>query len=237
MLCCLQLTNDAMKYAADACHKLGMQYSVYNTMRELSDRCTEYFPMLSFNETLVPGAGGGADWLQEHIRTGYLPAWSNPVPPAMDTATVPNPDPLEGSRLQDAGMRVKALSRWNNYYIAGLRQIMRDYGADGIYLGKIRFIALSRVESRRLRLSSNMQCYRKDLMMLLLFATDEIAYDRTTMLRARKVLGDRGRIDHHADHGFVSQSPVINYMELYPFINRLWYGEGFGEFDEQSSRL
>jgi hypothetical protein len=73
------LTNVAMKYAADACHKLGMQYSVYNTMRELSDRCTEYFPMLSFNETLVPGAGGGADWLQEHIRTGYLPAWSNPV--------------------------------------------------------------------------------------------------------------------------------------------------------------
>jgi hypothetical protein len=38
----------------------------------------------------------------------------------------------------------------------------------------------------------------------------------------RKVLGDQGRIDHHADHGFVSSSPVINYMELYPFINRLW---------------
>lgn len=90
--------------------------------------------MLSFNETLVPGGGGGADWLQEHIRTGYLPAWSNPVYPGMNSAAVPNPDPLEGSRLQDAGMRVKALSRWNNYYIAGLRQIMRDYDADGIYL-------------------------------------------------------------------------------------------------------
>jgi hypothetical protein len=135
--------------------------------------------MLSFNETLVSGIGGGADWLQEHIRTGYLPAWSNPVPiTSTDPKAVPNPDPLEGVFLQDAGMRVKALSRWNNYYVAGLRQIMRDYGADGIYL-------------------------------------DEIAYDRTTMLRARKVLGDRGRIDHHADHGFVSQSPVINYMELY----------------------
>jgi hypothetical protein len=89
------LTNTAMKYAADACHKAGMKYSVYNTMRELSDRCTEYFPMLSFNETLVPGGGGGADWLQEHIRTGYLPAWSNPVPAATNSAEVPNPDPLE----------------------------------------------------------------------------------------------------------------------------------------------
>lgn len=70
---------------------------------------------VSHSETLVPGHGGGADWLQEHIRDGYLPAWSNPVHTTLDTAAVPNPDPLEGPYLQDAGMRVKALSRWNNY--------------------------------------------------------------------------------------------------------------------------
>ena len=87
-------------------------------------------------------------------------------------------------------MRVVALSRWNNYYIAGLNQIKRDYGADGIYL-------------------------------------DEIAYDRTTMLRGRRILGDGGVIDHHCHIGFVSRSCAMNYMELYPFITRLWYGEGF----------
>ena len=37
--------------------------------------------------------------------------------------------PYEGDRLQDAAVRVKALSRWNNYYIKGIRQIMRDYYA------------------------------------------------------------------------------------------------------------
>eukprot|EP01052_Picozoa_sp_SAG31_P045809 SAG31_NODE_8519_length_1437_cov_1.297459_2_plen_84_part_00 len=52
--------------------------------------------------------------------------------------------------------------------------------------------------------------------------TDEIAYDRVTMLRARKVLGDSGMIDHHSDCGGFTKSPAINYMELYPFINRLW---------------
>ena len=83
-----------------------------------------------------------------------------------------------------------AIARWNNYYIAGLRQVMRDYNASGIYL-------------------------------------DEIAYDRTTMLRARKVLGDSGKIDHHAHISAFSASSATNYMELYPFINRLWYGEGF----------
>jgi hypothetical protein len=104
------LTNTAMKYAADTVHKLGMKFSVYNTMRELSDRCMELFPMISINETLVPGSGGGADWLREHLRSGFLAAWSDPIdtthtyPPAQ----VPNPDPSEGTRLQDAGVRVKA---------------------------------------------------------------------------------------------------------------------------------
>ena len=49
---------------------------------------------------------------------------------------------------------------------------------------------------------------------------DEIAYDRVTMLRARKVLGDKGVIDHHSDCGGFTRSPATNYMELYPFINR-----------------
>lgn len=186
------LTNAAMTAASNSAHANNMSFSIYNTMRELSDRCKEYWAMLSFGGTLVPGDGGGADWLQEHIRTGYLPAWSNPVSttPIVNPPHVPNPDPSEGDYLQDAGMRVVALSRWNNYYIAGLRQVMRDYDADGIYL-------------------------------------DEIAYDRTTMLRARKVLGDDGKIDHHAHIGAFSSSSATNYMELYPFINRLWYGEGF----------
>jgi len=93
--------------------------------------------------------------------------------------------------LQDAAIRVRALSRWNNYYVAGIKQMMRDFGADGVYL-------------------------------------DEIAYDRQTMMRVRSVLGDGGVIDHHANSaGDSGGSPSTNYMELFPFIDRLWYGEGF----------
>ena len=45
-------------------------------------------------------------------------------------------------------------------------------------------------------------------------------------VHAHKVLGDGGMIDHHSDCGGFTKSPATNYMELYPFINRLWYGEG-----------
>ena len=83
-------TNTLMRDAADACHAVGLKFKIYNTMRELSNRCDELFAMNAFNETIVqdadaadpgalPPAGKGADWLQEHLVSGYTPAWSNPV--------------------------------------------------------------------------------------------------------------------------------------------------------------
>ncbi len=56
---------------------------------------------------------------------------------------------------------------------------------------------------------------------------DEIAYDRVTLMRSRTQLGPEGVVDHHSDRGAFCQSPANNYMELFPFIDRLWYGEGF----------
>ena len=34
-------TNQLMAAAADACHTNGMKFKIYNTMRELSNRCRE----------------------------------------------------------------------------------------------------------------------------------------------------------------------------------------------------
>ena len=136
-------------------------------------------------------------------------------------------------------MRVKALSRWNNYYVAG----MLDPASCLIVCvaGAILIQAFCRAKTdneglrcrrhiprrtiahdclcRLQRVTSLTKSY---VWRLHVDGTQEIAYDRITMLRARKVLGDRGRIDHHADHGFVSQSPVINYMELYLFPANLY---------------
>jgi len=63
---------------------------------------------------------------------------------------------------------------------------------------------------------------------------DDIAYDRSIMLRARKVL-DRfcprgGRIDLHSwnefhDGGAWAHCPNI-FMDSMPFVDRLWFGEG-----------
>lgn len=169
-----------MRAAAGAVQALGMRFSIYNTMRELSNRCEEMFALRAFGETFVPGGDGpGADWLREHLGSDFLSAWSTPVAGLGDGFVL------------DAAIRVVALSRWNNFYVEAVQQMMRDFALDGIYL-------------------------------------DEIAYDRVTMLRMRKLLDARGGvIDHHSHTGAFCNSPAMIYNEHYPFLSKLWYGEGF----------
>jgi len=99
--------------------------------------------------------------------------------------------------LKDAAVINSGMSRWQNYYIEGLDWLARNVGIDGLYL-------------------------------------DDVAFDRTTMKRVRKVL-DRNRpgalIDLHSANqynvrdGFASSANL--YLEHFPFLNRLWFGEYF----------
>lgn len=99
--------------------------------------------------------------------------------------------------LKDAAVINSGMSRWHNYYIEGLDWVARNVGIDGLYL-------------------------------------DDVAFDRTTMKRVRKVI-DRDRpgalIDLHSANqynvrdGFASSANL--YLEHFPFLNRLWFGEYF----------
>lgn len=97
----------------------------------------------------------------------------------------------------DAAIIMNGQSRWHNFYIEGLDWLARNVGIDGLYL-------------------------------------DDVAFDRTTMQRVRKVLDHRrpnALIDLHSAtqydpaDGFASSANL--YMEYFPYINRLWFGEGF----------
>jgi hypothetical protein len=99
--------------------------------------------------------------------------------------------------LKDAAIINTGISRWHNYYIEGLAWLAKTVGIDGLYI-------------------------------------DDVAFDRTTMKRVRKVL-DRARpgalIDLHSANqynvrdGFASSANL--YLEHFPYLNRLWFGEYF----------
>lgn len=105
--------------------------------------------------------------------------------------------------IKDAAVIDAGQSRWHNYYIEGLDWLARNIGIDGLYL-------------------------------------DDVAYDRTTMKRVRKVLGAHGRqplIDLHSANQFNPRDGHVNsallYMGLFPYIDRLWFGEYF-DYQETS---
>ncbi|QNK01884.1 glycoside hydrolase domain-containing protein [Dyella telluris] len=98
---------------------------------------------------------------------------------------------------RDAAIINAGQSRWHNYYIEGLDWLARNVGFDGLYL-------------------------------------DDVAYDRTTMKRVRKVLQAHRPdplIDLHSASQYNPRDGYINsallYMELFPYIDRLWFGEEF----------
>jgi hypothetical protein len=100
-------------------------------------------------------------------------------------------------QLKDAAVINSGMSRWHNYYVEGLNWLAKNVEIDGLYI-------------------------------------DDVAFDRTTMKRVRKVL-DRNRpaalIDLHSANqynprdGFASSANL--YLEHFPYINRLWFGEYF----------
>lgn len=99
--------------------------------------------------------------------------------------------------LKDAAVVNSGMSRWHNYYIEGINWLVRHVGIDGLYL-------------------------------------DDVAFDRTTMKRVRRMLrqeGHPGILDLHSANQYNPRDGFINsamlYMELFPYLDRLWFGEYF----------
>jgi len=99
--------------------------------------------------------------------------------------------------LKDAALINSGQNRWHNYYVEGMNWLTQNVGIDGIYL-------------------------------------DDVAFDRVTMKRIKRVLtkdGHPGIIDLHSANQYDKADGFNNsanlYMEHFPYLNRLWFGEYF----------
>ncbi len=99
--------------------------------------------------------------------------------------------------IKDAAIVNSGMSRWHNYYVEGMNWLVQNVGIDGIYL-------------------------------------DDVAFDRVTMKRIKRVLtqdNHPGIIDLHSANQYNKSDGFNNsanlYMEHFPYLNRLWFGEYF----------
>ncbi|MEO5594625.1 MAG: glycoside hydrolase domain-containing protein, partial [Chitinophagaceae bacterium] len=99
--------------------------------------------------------------------------------------------------IKDAAIINSGMNRWHNYYVEGMNWLTQNVGIDGIYL-------------------------------------DDVAFDRITMKRIKRVLtkdNHPGIIDLHSANQYNKSdgfnNSAILYMEHFPYLNRLWFGEYF----------
>ena len=99
--------------------------------------------------------------------------------------------------IKDAAIINSGMNRWHNYYVEGMNWLVKNVGIDGVYL-------------------------------------DDIAFDRVTMKRIKRVLTQNnhpGIIDLHSANQYNKNdgfnNSAILYMEHFPYLNRLWFGEYF----------
>ena len=99
--------------------------------------------------------------------------------------------------IKDAAIVNSGMNRWHNYYVEGMNWLTKNVGIDGIYL-------------------------------------DDVAFDRITMKRIKRALtqdAHPGIIDLHSANQYNKNDGFNNsanlYMEHFPYLNRLWFGEYF----------
>lgn len=177
-------------------HRDNKQVKVYYTTRELTINLPELWPFLSLNGEVI---------------------YPGPGATAKTVTNPKGPDPwlkehLRGRKyipawvahftkgkyagMQDLSVITTPDSRLNNFYVAGLDWMVHHLKIDGIYI-------------------------------------DDCSLDRTTIRRVRKILDDNrtdANIDMHSWNHFnpyAGWASCLNlYMELLPYIDQLWIGEG-----------
>jgi hypothetical protein len=116
---------DSMRNFVDYWHSKGLKVKIYYTIRELTNQVPEIWALRSLGtEVLGGGDGGGYPWLREHFVDNYTVQWFTPI---------------NGYQACDAAVITSGKSRWYNYYIEGLRWLVKNQNIDGLYLDDVAF--------------------------------------------------------------------------------------------------
>ena len=128
-------------------HEKGVKVRVYYTTREVTQNMPELFALHSMNgEMIFPGPGpdartlihpnGPHAWLTENLGDDFVPAWVDHLrrPGAeWDLSVITRPD-----------------SRWNNFYLQGLKWMVARADLDGVYIDDAALDARSLRRARRI---------------------------------------------------------------------------------------
>ena len=196
-----------LKDYVNRCHENSLRVKLYYTVKELTIHTPEFWAFQSLGDEIFPstyeigesfqGAVPYADeWLRTFVKEKYITAWRQRVTDG------PYQQALEASLMH------APMSRFNNYYLEGLRWVLDHTGMDGLYFDDVAF---DRSIMKRIRkvLDRHHPGCTIDLHSWNYFANNTV---------------DNSRL---AGWG----NSMNLYIDNFAFIDRLWFGEGF-DYDE-----
>ena len=178
-------------------HADGLRVNLYYTTRELTQNLPEFFALKSMAGSIILPRKDGVAWPVTNPG-GPHPWLTEHVGSDIVPAWRENLNFPQYPQKLDLAVITTPDSRWNNFYLEGLDYLVKKAGIDGLYI-------------------------------------DDTALDRKSMQRARRILdadGNTGRRmnmhswNHYNDLAKWSNSSIA-FMELYPYYDGLWHGEGF----------
>ena len=187
-----------LKKAVKDAHAAGLLLKVYYTTRELTQNLPEFFALKSLDgEALLKRDASVPGWPITN-RGGPHPWLRAHVGLDILPAWRENVRfPQAYPPRLDLAVITTPDTRWDNFYLEGLDYLVREYGIDGLYI-------------------------------------DDTALTGESMQRARRILdrdGKRRLVDNHSwnhhDPRAGSGNTNLAFIDLYPYFDLLWRGEGF----------
>jgi len=187
-----------LKELAARSHKRNLRVGLYYTTRFMTVHQPEFWAFMNLNgEIILPGPGNTL--LSDYDYPDPRPKeWmlKNMEGRKYIPANFETMEEGKFKGVSDVSVVTGSGTRLNNFYLGGLDWMFKNLGIDGVYF-------------------------------------DETALDRTALQRARKIVDQycpEGRIDlhsyNHFNNGWGLASSLNIYMELLPYIDFTWNGEG-----------
>lgn len=126
------LACDTLSRFVNHWHEKGCKVKMYYTLRELTTATYEIWAFRSLgDELLADGDGGGYCWLKEHLCDGYRVAWFQMFSFENNDGNLPTADA--------AVVTSPGETRLFNYYVEGLKWLVKNMDIDGLYLDDVSY--------------------------------------------------------------------------------------------------
>jgi hypothetical protein len=204
------IETERFKQYVDVCHDAGMRVKLYYTVKEITVNQTEFWAFKSLGDELIPVAWEKgksfqglqdasykevweiSEWMDKFIGDEYMTAWRQHV------------NSKDYVQAMEASVVAAPSSRFNNYFLEGVRWLLENTGMDGLYFDDVAFDRSIMKRCRKVLDRDHPHC--------------------TIDLHSWNYYKN----NNNDDPMLAGVGNSMNlYIDNFAFIDRIWFGEGF----------